>query len=63
MAKIIGHHGASSGRTVQPVPSMHNARLAITALGIECSFDTFHNKLLFGFKDDTCAACGRAYRR
>ena len=36
----------------EPVPSMHNARLAITALGIECHFDTFHNKMLFGFKDD-----------
>jgi predicted P-loop ATPase len=36
-----------------PIPSMHNARLAITALGIECSYDTFHNKLLFGFKDDS----------
>jgi hypothetical protein len=35
-----------------PLPSMHNARLAITALGIECSYDKFHNKLLFGFKDD-----------
>lgn len=35
-----------------PTPSMHNARLAITALGVECSYDTFHNKLLFGFKDD-----------
>lgn len=35
-----------------PRPSMHNARLAITALGVECSYDTFHNKLLFGFKDD-----------
>jgi predicted P-loop ATPase len=34
-----------------PTPSMHNARLAITALGVECSYDTFHNKLLFGFKD------------
>jgi hypothetical protein len=36
-----------------PLPSMHNARLAITALGVECSCDTFHNKLLFGFKDDS----------
>jgi predicted P-loop ATPase len=36
-----------------PVPSMHNARLAIVALGIECSHDTFHNKVLFGFKDDS----------
>jgi predicted P-loop ATPase len=35
-----------------PLPSMHNARLAITALAIECSFDTFHNKLLFGYKGD-----------
>ena len=36
-----------------PVPSMHNARLAITAMGVECSYDTFHNKMLFGYKDDT----------
>jgi virulence-associated protein E len=35
-----------------PIPSMHNARLAITALGIECSRDTFHNKTLFGYRDD-----------
>jgi predicted P-loop ATPase len=35
-----------------PVPSMHNARLAIAALGIECSYDTFHNKMLFGYKDE-----------
>jgi predicted P-loop ATPase len=36
----------------QPSPSMHNARLAITALGITCSMDTFHNKTLFGYADD-----------
>jgi predicted P-loop ATPase len=36
----------------QPSPSMHNARLAITALGIDCSMDTFHNKTLFGYHDD-----------
>jgi predicted P-loop ATPase len=36
-----------------PVPSMHNARLAITALGIVCSTDTFHNKTLFGYRDET----------
>lgn len=36
-----------------PLPSMHNARLAITALGVQCSRDTFHNKMLFGFADDT----------
>ena len=35
-----------------PVPSMHNARLAITALGIVCSRDTFHNKMLFGYRND-----------
>lgn len=35
-----------------PLPSMHNARLAITALGIACSYDIFHNKFLFGFKED-----------
>ena len=35
-----------------PLPSMHNARLAIAALGIECSYDTFHNKLLFGYQGE-----------
>jgi predicted P-loop ATPase len=35
-----------------PVPSMHNARLAITTLGIVCSTDTFHNKTLFGYRDE-----------
>lgn len=35
-----------------PVPSMHNAELAITALGIACSHDTFHNKILFGYAGD-----------
>ena len=39
-------------RDGSPVPSMHNARLAIVALGIECSYDTFHNKMLLGFKGD-----------
>jgi predicted P-loop ATPase len=36
----------------KPVPSMHNARLAIDALGIVCSRDVFHNKTLFGYRDD-----------
>ena len=36
----------------KPVPSMHNARLAITALGIVCSRDVFHNKTLFGYSND-----------
>ena len=36
----------------KPVPSMHNARVAITALGITCSRDTFHNKTMFGYRDD-----------
>ena len=35
-----------------PIPSMHNARLAIAALGVECSFDTFHNKMLVGYQGD-----------
>jgi predicted P-loop ATPase len=35
-----------------PMPTMHNARLAIEALDIECSNDTFHNKLLIGFRRD-----------
>jgi predicted P-loop ATPase len=39
-------------RDGSPAPSMHNARLAIAALGIECSYDLFHNKMLFGFRDD-----------
>jgi Virulence-associated protein E/RepB DNA-primase from phage plasmid len=36
----------------KPKPSMHNARLAIAALGIVCSMDTFHNKTLFGYAGD-----------
>ncbi len=32
-----------------PKTTMHNARLAITALGIECSYDTFHSRMLFGY--------------
>lgn len=36
-----------SGR---PKPSMHNAGLAMNALGIECKQDTFHNKTLVGHK-------------
>jgi predicted P-loop ATPase len=34
------------------IPSMHNARLAIIALGIVCRYDTFHNKMLFGYRND-----------
>ena len=36
-----------------PYPSMHNARLAIVAIGVECSYDTFHDEMLFGYADDT----------
>ena len=36
----------------EPKPSMHNARQAIAALGVECSYNTFHNKMLFGFAGD-----------
>jgi hypothetical protein len=35
-----------------PLPSMHNARLAILALSIECSNDTFHHKTLLACEDD-----------
>ncbi len=35
-----------------PAPCLHNARLAIAALGVACSYDTFHNKLLFGYHGD-----------
>jgi predicted P-loop ATPase len=34
------------------LPTLHNDRLAINALGIECSHDTFHNKLLFGYRGE-----------
>jgi predicted P-loop ATPase len=36
----------------KPKPSMHNARLAIEALGIKCSYDIFHGKILFGYQGD-----------
>ena len=39
-------------RYAGPVPSMHNAGLAIEALGVVCSYDTFHNKMLFGYRED-----------
>jgi predicted P-loop ATPase len=35
-----------------PKATMHNARIAIQALNIACSYDTFHNKVLFGYADD-----------
>jgi predicted P-loop ATPase len=38
--------------TSKPAPSMHNARFAITELGVVCSRDTFHNKTLFGYSDE-----------
>ena len=49
-------NGARDIMDGSPRPSMHNARLAITALGIECSYDTFHNKILFGYADENSAA-------
>jgi predicted P-loop ATPase len=36
-----------------PLPSMHNARLGIVALDVECSYDTFHSKLLLDSKDES----------
>lgn len=35
-----------------PLPTMHNARVAITALGVECRHDIFHHKILLGFRGD-----------
>jgi predicted P-loop ATPase len=35
-----------------PIPSMHNARVGIAALGVECSYDMFHRKPLFGYVGD-----------
>ena len=35
-----------------PIASMHNARVAIMAVEVECSYDTFHNRMLFGYADD-----------
>jgi predicted P-loop ATPase len=39
-------------RRKQPKPSLWNARTAIEVAGISCSYNSFHNKLLFGFKGD-----------
>ncbi len=36
----------------EPAPSLHNARLAVTAIAVTCSFDIFHNKLLVGYEGD-----------
>src|ERR1035437_3296392 len=36
----------------KPIPSLYNARLAVEAMGIECSYDTFHNKMLVGYRGD-----------
>src|SRR5262249_9392098 len=38
-----------TGKEGAPKPSLENARLAIDALGIVCSYDTFHNKMIFGY--------------
>jgi predicted P-loop ATPase len=32
-----------------PAATMHNTQVAISAIGVECSYDTFHNKLLVGY--------------
>jgi predicted P-loop ATPase len=49
-------HGTTTwrecGKGGIPIASMHNARVAITLLGITCSYDTFHNTMLVGFKGD-----------
>jgi hypothetical protein len=38
-----------TGKEGAPKASFENARLAIEALGITCSYDQFHNKMLFGY--------------
>jgi predicted P-loop ATPase len=53
MRKAASPNWREQRKDGSPLPSMYNARLAITALGIQCSCDTFHNKMLFGFRDDT----------
>jgi predicted P-loop ATPase len=41
-------------RTVKgkPTASLHNARLAVDALGVECRYDLFHDKILIGYGGD-----------
>jgi predicted P-loop ATPase len=39
-------------RDGSPADTMHNAREALAALGVECSHDTFHNRLLVGRRGD-----------
>lgn len=36
-----------------PIPSMENARLAVTAIGVTCSLDLFHSKMLIDSTDMT----------
>jgi hypothetical protein len=40
-------HGGKPGPILK---GMHNARLAIAALGIECRYDSFHNKMLVSYR-------------
>jgi predicted P-loop ATPase len=35
-----------------PEPTYYNARVAIGALGIECRYDVFHDKMLIGYRGD-----------
>ena len=37
-----------------PKPSLENARLAITSVGVACNLDTFHNKMLTECANDKC---------
>ena len=37
------------GKYHTPVGSLFNAQQAITALGVECSYDMFHDKILIGY--------------
>jgi hypothetical protein len=64
IAKLLGYREARSlalpgepewrecNDNGMPVKSLHNARLAIAALGVECRYDLFHDKFLIGYQGD-----------
>jgi len=42
----------SDKHQLRPLPTYYNARVAIEALGIECRYDMFHDRMLIGFRGD-----------
>ena len=38
-----------SDKNGHPIASLHNARIAVTALNVECRHDLFHDKILIGY--------------